>query len=256
MFKKGCFMFVGLCLSSIANAAPIELYKAVTDSKLICGSQTSGCTSQKFIQYDILVDNLAYDKDVAVRFEVNENLWTEKNATYVGSAGAGRELWRATKTLGDFETPVFALRYGVNGATYWDNNEGENYTVPYRSVYMRSTNVSLVNAPETLFTGSDEIVDFNGKVLVANIAPGKVVKIVYSTDNWQTVEETYASFSDVAICSTPCTDNPNAPEAEFWAFSIELTSDVDSIQYAIAYSVDGQTYWDNNFGYNYHTSIQ
>ena len=55
------------------------------------------------------------------------------------------------------------------------------------------------------------------------------------------------------LVRTPTTPNPNAAGFEEWTFGLDVGS-ATSVEYAIAYTADGQTYWDNNFGDNY-TSV-
>ena len=82
---------------------------------------------------------------------------------------------------------------------------------------------------------------FSGEVYFKNLAVEKNVNIVYSYDNWETSLVGSASFEHAT----------NNPEFETWAFNLQLSIAVEAIEFAVAYDVDGVTYWANNNGDNY-----
>lgn len=90
----------------------------------------------------VLLRNLAYVKDVAIRYTRDGwKTWSEIKCNYSSSAADNCEYWAfngpewsfaksyATQSLTaavklNFD---FAVRYKVNGVTYWDNKGGANY---------------------------------------------------------------------------------------------------------------------------------
>lgn len=76
----------------------------------------------------VRVSNLAYSKEVAVRW-THDNWKTshDTHAVFLSNHGATDRF--------AFELPIngddvsFAMRYRAEGAEYWDNNRGSNYTV-------------------------------------------------------------------------------------------------------------------------------
>jgi hypothetical protein len=81
-------------------------------------------------EFEIEVQNLGYEKKVAVHFSSGNELL----AHYAGPLENGSELWTlrvpesdAEGTLGKSVSWQFCIRYGVNATSYWDNNSGWNY---------------------------------------------------------------------------------------------------------------------------------
>ena len=90
----------------------------------------------------ILLRNLSYVKDVAIRYTTNGwKSWSEIKAQYSSNAEDNCEYWAfngsqytfvksfPTQSLTDavkinFD---FVVRFKVNGVTYWDNNGSKNY---------------------------------------------------------------------------------------------------------------------------------
>jgi len=106
----------------------------------------------------ILVRNIAYEKDVSVRFTLDGwDTVSEVRAGYDGPVGdattgpyATHGLWdrfRFTVSLptgAHNRTMLLAARYAVTGTgEWWDNNGGENYTVAFRSARPKSTGIVL-----------------------------------------------------------------------------------------------------------------
>lgn len=90
----------------------------------------------------VLLRNLAYVKDVAIRYTTNGwKSWSEISCRYSSSAADNCEYWVFTGQTYTFakssprqsvEEAValnfdFAVRYRVNGVTWWDSNGGDNY---------------------------------------------------------------------------------------------------------------------------------
>lgn len=78
--------------------------------------------------------NLAYEKDVKVRYTANG--WASYQDVplhYVSTGTDGSELWSATVNenayTGGFQ---YCISYTANGNTYWANNFGKNYDTTYR----------------------------------------------------------------------------------------------------------------------------
>ena len=86
--------------------------------------------------FHVLVKNLSFTKTVKVVYTVNN--WATQgvlSGTYNSSLENGVELWTFPGLI--LPTGVkrvkFALSYDVNGITYWDNNQGANYTFDFDS---------------------------------------------------------------------------------------------------------------------------
>ena len=70
----------------------------------------------------------------------------------------------------------------------------------------------------------------------------KIVKVRYTQDNWATYKDIDLSY----LSSISGTDS------ERWDITLNLDENkINDFHYCIYYQVNGQTYWDNNFGENY-----
>ncbi len=200
---------------------------------------------------DIEVANLGASKSVTVHYTPDNVNWYDASASYVGPTDSTHEKWHfliytndstnAQHTeLKNLHSLKFAVKYVVNNQTYWDNNGGANYynevnsNYPLTSIILGVPNV--LNANSKLSDGA-----FSGNIYVKNLSPVKNVKVVYTTDNWATTHEGNASYGYSLN---------NFNSVEDWTYSFNVPG-ATNVQYAISYTVGGQTYWDNNYGHNY-----
>lgn len=92
----------------------------------------------------------------------------------------------------------------------------------------------------------------SGVVRVANVAFDKQLSILYSTDGWNTPgTEVIASYLP----------GSNDGATDRFAFVLEPPPNVTAVagarlEFAVAYTAGGQTYWDNNAGANYGVSCR
>jgi hypothetical protein len=206
-----------------------------------------GITSQNLV-FDIAVQNLAFTKQVFVHLKdpCGGTTWTDVPASFVETASGNYELWRAGTSVYSFggRGPfTFAIKYVVNGTTYWDNNGGANYTLTntttnnpigvFGNVLANDTNVLLAKATAngTSFFGDIDLLHLGSSQ--------KTVTVRYTTDNWAHQTDLPASY--VA--------GPNSSNVESWHFSTNVSS--SSVVFAISYTTLGVTRWDNNFTHNY-----
>jgi hypothetical protein len=189
--------------------------------------------------YQILVKNLAFQKQVFIHGQQADGSWADLPANYVGPADAGREIWRASEEInpGLHRDLRFAVKYVVNGQTFWDNNNGADYTLG------RNEGSLLVGRNVALYSATDQgasSTSVAGDIDLKNLAPTKTVFVRYTTDHW-------AHFTDV---NASYAVGPNASGTETWKFTLNGVTPAN-LELAIAYTVNGQTYWDNNFTANY-----
>jgi len=250
--KKLAVLLFGLMISmSLFADANVKLVKAYSMAAYRAGC---GGYNRSFI---IKVKNLAYDKYVSVHHSGEEGeSWFDMEAEYVKSIEDGYEIWKIggpSQGCGaTFEGgSEFVLKYEVDGNTYWDNNGGQNYDLPIVSGPMLGEDVNVMFNSGSLYTYND-VTTFSGSVDVKNVAYDKEITVVYTTDDWETVntvEASYTSYYHIGYGNL--LKAPNSHNVEPWNFSAELDSSVEEVKFAIAYSVDGNTYWDNNFGDDY-----
>jgi hypothetical protein len=239
----------GLSASPALAAGEVSLLSAFS-----AVSHKYGFTWQD-ASFTVVVRNLAYDKQVAIHVNNQDGTWVDLPAQYVGPADDGREVWRASTQYSSSNNVAprdleFVAMYTVNGQTYWDNNNGQNYFLGQNEgTLLHGTNVLAANS----YLSSDGY--FTVSVDVQNLAYDKQVKIVYTPDNWATVREAFASYSYGYTYAYAYVPSPNANGVERWTLSLPNTG-AQNIQFAVAYTVNGQTSWDNNFGHNYSASPQ
>ncbi|MBD7912039.1 carbohydrate-binding protein [Clostridium cibarium] len=193
---------------------------------------------------------------VELHYQVGENVWKDINATYVGVKDNAYGLWYFeidggqdpmsdySKSGKDFR---FAVKYTTSsGQVYWDNNNGNEfkvsggYSANFGRYVLGSSNLVLANAN----SWTSDNTYFTGQIALKNSDYNKVVKVRYSCDNWVTYKETSAIYQF---------SEPN--DVEIWSFRGEGPANAKDFKFAISYTVNGQTYWDNNFNSNYTVNV-
>lgn len=193
-----------------------------------------------YVYGKILVDNLAYAKSVTVHYTFDGLTWSDSSASYKASVPGNKEIW-TYQVSGNFRSIRFALKYEVNGTTYWDNNGGKDYTINMWGYYIDPASNIVLNYASMYPDGTPEqTFAFYGTALVKNLAYAKKVSVVYTTDGWKTTKTAAATYNSAY---------PNNYEA--WNFAVEKLSAEATVEFALSYDVNGTTYWDNNFGLNY-----
>lgn len=191
-------------------------------------------------QYDVYIQieaGSAATKEVYVHHGTGDSEWQDTQASFVTKLDANTEIWKATVSGRENAGTEYAIKYIGDGKTYWDNNNGNNYTI---HDILGQANVKA----ERL--SSQTASNYYIQAVVKNLAYNKVVKVRYTLDNW-------ASYQDVNLSYRSSITGTNM---ERWGVTLNLNeSNLDSFHYCISYEVNGQTYWDNNCGANYDRSF-
>lgn len=155
--------------------------------------------------------------------------WKDAEATYLTTLSDGSKIWKAY--ISSYSTE-YAIKYVADGTTYWDNNNGNNYT-----------HEKIGTAPITANRNYSSSCDYYPiSATLQNYAYDKIVRVRYTEDNW-------ATYTDVPLKYSLT----NSDGTEDWTTTLTLDSTkTDSFEYCIYYEANGQTYWANNFGENYH----
>lgn len=226
----------------------IKLHRAFTAS----GSKYGISSYQR--KFEVELRNLAYNKDVKVLHQMADGSWQFFPMTYVKSTPQNTEIWiysyiGNTNNFGD----EFVFRYVVNGVEYWDNNNGQNYSMGEREGALLGSGTNILASNGYVYYNS-----FHVTADVQNLAYNKDVEVVYTTDAWQTVKTAKLSYSPSQTVgpSGESVPSPNAFGVELWTnYGITLNGPVQNLEYVLVYRVNGQEYWDNNFGQNYKAQI-
>lgn len=193
------------------------------------------------------VENLGYQKSVTIHYSNDYGrTWLDAEAEYHSYTWGNKEAWKFTTetelyNIRDTAHITFAIKYEVNGQTYWDNNDGNNYTIS--SPHGTSAKTLIGNCGLKLASASVSNNVLYGSIILKNLAYQKHVKVRYSVDNWATYQEYGASYLSA-----------DGNENEKWNFSVDMPDTWSTVKFAVSYTVNGVTYWDNNFGQNYDLS--
>jgi len=173
---------------------------------------------------------------------------------YFTTHGDGYEEWHVRVQLSGYHNFIaFTAWYqdGVfNSPTWYDDNQGELHVALANPNHRM---IRQVNAE------SDVMIDDQGiygtiAVDVNDIDYDKDIRLVYTTDNWATVQEMAAGPGPVNQWQWV---SDNGVNQDRWQLELELPGSYDHIEYAIVYrhgvvnGADQYEYWDNNFGQNY-----
>lgn len=204
-------------------------------------------------QFDIVADPVACSDSVSVHLNDGTG-WTDLTATRLDGDGIAPSLYRAHHTINYTSHDLqFAIRCGTGSNVTWDDNGGRGYSLAASAGgFLTSGNVHNAGFEPVYTTGPGTT--YSGRLVLRNIAYAKQVKITYSTDNWRTVRESYATYGGPTWGYASATPNPNSFGFEQWYFTIDIGT-ASTVDYAVSYSVAGSTYWDNNFSRNYRTTI-
>ena len=141
-----------ICLENCYISNTSSPLTSPTSTKTPCinssSSSPTGCSSNNLLnnQSDscavsvttcIRVVNLSFEKEVYCRFTCNNwATWSEVLASFIPtSSDSWTDRFTATFTVGNLtagQRVSFALRFKSGSQEYWDNNNGQNYSLMYR----------------------------------------------------------------------------------------------------------------------------
>lgn len=246
LFKNSlCFMICFIITATTVLITGSTNVQASEDPVQLCHARYhifSADGSTGHYEGNIAVKNLDPNKKVTVHYcyEYNQNNWKDVSAKYVKTTSDGYEIWH-------FETPcyyyapcIFAIKCEANDQTYWDNNNGNNYTVT-RDVILAKDSILNLNSHYEANQTYDRIQSINGYIALKNLSSEKNVKVRITEDNWQT-------YTDIDAVYHSSQENSSI---EYWHYDYKTKTTPKNVQFAVYYEVNGVTYWDNNGGSNY-----
>jgi hypothetical protein len=230
------------------NGQPVRLKYAES----VTFSPGGGVTGVMVSRFDVKVKNLAFAKEVAVRYAQSNGVFIEKLMGWQKNFGDYDLFSLADNT---FNTTQFAVRYATAGQTFWDNNNGTDYHVDDSHPNTVGGNIILNKATARRGTQAGGGFVFatswvEGEILVKNLSFNKQVGIRLSANNWGTFQDTLAGFSG------PVPVAEGLSEVELWKFKtpeLNLDQSTPVFRFAIFYNnvATGAFFWDNNFGQDY-----
>lgn len=212
------FMFTGTTAS--AATGTVKMYSTET---YFCKYGITG--TYVYVQTK---DNAA-NQQVTVHYNyLKGQEWRDSDAEYFTTLSDGSKLWKAYITSYNTE---YAIKYVADGVTTWDNNNGKNY----KSEALGTAPIT-VNRSGLIYLPNQTIY-----ATLQNYAYHKDVKVRYTVDNW-------ASYKDIPMHYVSTNENGT----ENWTANIqENTFDTTGFAYCVSYTVNGTTFWANNFNQNY-----
>lgn len=246
-----------IAFSRSASLAQDDMVKLLrSENYLSCGYITN-CDEIK----DMLIQirNTQYNKQVFVHHSLSDGSWIDIPAHYERAGNSDYELWHADQYDFGFSRQYgrqFVLKYIVGGQTYWDNNNGANYTLlpPSRGDgpgAMLGSFINVLLKDASLYRAADSNYYLTAYIDLRNIAYAKNVILTYTTNNWLTSTTLNAYYIGQAQTGYESFIRwPNAYNIERWGVSARVDSGAPLMFY-ITYNVNGTTYYDNNYGSNY-----
>lgn len=245
----------------LTGTEKVKLYKART----VAAYYASSYIREK--AFYVEVDSMPFSKSVIVHHKMSNGTWRDFPLKKISSTNTKSEIWgwefnygvgtpAATTFASVGFSDEFVVKYAVNGQVYWDNNNGKNYSISNPMVtdgmFMQDgLNVSADTYHST-FTASTTNNILRIYTDVRNIAYTKEISLVYTTNNWQTVNYANFNFANTyGFGGSNYSLNPTSKNFEKWTVMVSLPTAATTVKYAIRYKVNGTEYWDNNFGKNY-----
>ena len=227
-----CMMTTMFCLSApSASAATADPANADPQVQLYC-AQRFGPGEAAYNGYEgyIAAKNVGSQKNVTVHYTLDGTNWSDTSAQYDKADPNDTQYDVYTFYVFAPSAPLtFAVKYQVDGQTYWDNNNGSDYHVD------SSANVVLGKSVV-------KVAQFNAvspfEIYLKNLGYQKDVRVYYTTDGWKTTQNAQSQF----VSSTN--------NVEVWRMPSNIPYG-KNVQYYVSYVTNGVTYYDNNFGSNY-----
>lgn len=234
-------------LNSQVNWVNVKLNSAWT-------SNESSPIQKKFLRrFSVRVKNLAFKKEVFVHHLTTNGDWVDIPLSYKQNIPIGYEIWEGevapdTPLYGD----TFAIKYVVDGNTYWDNNGGNDYSMPVSiGAYLAPDVQIILDSYNTRVVNRAVIISADVRINQQATYESKV-EVVYTTDGWATTQKTELRFNEYyRVGYSEYILSPNQYEISKYETKIRLEDEAKAIEYYVIYTVDGQEYRDNNYGNNY-----
>lgn len=188
------------------------------------------------LEGSIEIKDIGPNKTVELRYQKDDGSWANHPAFYAGPTFGEYEAWKFRLPLaGSVSSTAFAIKYSVNGNSYWDNNNQQNYEFDVANqAYFPLIKVAMDDASRAY-----------GRIRVAarlhDIPGDKNVDVVFSQDNWVTQQRLPMTFTG---------NYTGEHQSQRW--NIETAIDQrESLEFYVEYTVGSHTYKDNNHGRNY-----
>lgn len=233
---------LSLLFSSLTVADDSDVVKLKSASSFFwSGAGQAG----RAINIQVRVKNIGFTKNAYLHYNAGGTGWNEIELNFASHHG-NYDLFTHSTSFSNWTGSVeFAIRYEVNGETYWNNNDNRNFHLGSGDDFIIENEVALrrMDADGYLcagWMGCSHATHLSGEIYVENIYYDKVVGIRCSSDgvNWEDIEATYLT--------------PIGGGVERWNFdSWDYVYQPGSSYPVYACAVFFDSYWDNNFMQDY-----
>ncbi|OHD57118.1 MAG: hypothetical protein A2Y33_09340 [Spirochaetes bacterium GWF1_51_8] len=185
------------------------------------------------------VENLGFEKRVCIKNPVTGAEYCL--AGYAGFTGDNQECWHAVFEIGDVPPNglPFVIEYRNGSDVFIDDNNGSYYLISndMPEIMIQSGAIYLIDA-------SINGAVFSGRIGIRKSGEISEVKVFFTTDKWQSVQETAAVFSH---------DLPAQFGASIYTFTVRIKDlkNADFIHFYLSCMIGSETYWGNNFSRDY-----
>jgi len=193
------------------------------------------------------VKNMAYEKALLIVFTDGQGKTSTSEASYLGPADAGYELWQAYARLPGDATASFHVEYQVANQIFFDKDRSPDSPLKTGPMFYRGQNIQQVLGSNQ-FYGS--YASFTAAV--RNIAFQKNVQVHYSFDGFRTQQTVAMNFQPYYSYGYGSILSPTSDGFEMWSVSVgDIPADANVIQYYFTYEIKNKRFADVNFGHNY-----
>lgn len=194
-------------------------------------------------QIRLRVKNLAYDKSIRVVFIDSEGQSSFAQASYLGPADSGYEVWEAFGNIRSGGPVLFQVDYAVAGRSFSiDRQELKNGPILYQG-----QNIEQVLTAHQLYGDRARFV-----AAVRNIAYQKHVSVHYSCDDFNSEYAAFLDFVPFFMYGYGSVSSPTPYGFEMWSSdSVPVPDGCSTLRYYYTYEVNGAHYADTNYGHNY-----
>ena len=221
---------IAMLVSLVASFGCVSASAAQGNVSLYSIEEISAKYGMESYAINVQTNDDCANQKVYVHYKYGDT-WQDVEATYYTTIENGTKIWRAFLYTYELE---YAIRYEADGVTIWDNNNGQNYT---DVDVIGNTNV-CVNTQWSYYLSNHAYIG----ATVKNLAYEKNVFVRYTDNNWETYTDVPMSYKETLANGT-----------ENWTVDFDTETTGEGFEYAIGYTVNGQTYWANNFGANFNS---
>ena len=247
---KKLILILSFVFSCLSLAGEVSLLRANTSVGTVYGMMWQNTEfliraekgSPDQVVQVVLNDGLILEAKFVQDIDEENALW-KVEYTFSNRAN-GQDLFREPRDLNFYVQSLDGRRLDR------DDNQGKFYQLSRNDGALLNSNLNIMLGSASFFDQGDSK-RFTGVINVRNLAYAKKVHVVFSTDHWRTVQSVDAKFEANYLYGYSCVSSPNVHGIENWVFTVVLPMNVKEVDFALSYQVEGQEYWDNNFGKNY-----